>query len=259
MACMPRMALCGGLRIGVLIRLPKTPPLVMVNVPPCMSSSVSLPSRARTARSLMPLSTCATLRLWQPRSTGTTSPLGVLTATAMSTVLCFSIIGPCCGSSTMLALTSGKDCSAAAVALTKKPMKPRPMPCFFSNSSLYCLRRSITAPMSHSLKVVSMAAVCCACTRRCAMRWRSGVIFSRVLGEGRLGAVLRASGRARGVLLWRNAKTSSSRMRPPAPVPRTCDRSMPFSSASLRARGVARTSAACPLPDCATATGARLG
>ena len=38
------MPTCGGLRIGVLISEPKTPPLVMVNVPPVRSSSVSVPS-----------------------------------------------------------------------------------------------------------------------------------------------------------------------------------------------------------------------
>ena len=34
MACMPRMALCGGLTIGVEKSEPKVPPLVMVKVPP---------------------------------------------------------------------------------------------------------------------------------------------------------------------------------------------------------------------------------
>ena len=43
---MPRMALCGGLRIGVDSSEPKTPPLVIVNVPPCRSATVILPSRA---------------------------------------------------------------------------------------------------------------------------------------------------------------------------------------------------------------------
>ena len=46
---MPRIALCGMLRIGVDSSEPNTPPLVIVNVPPVSSSSVSLPSRARVA------------------------------------------------------------------------------------------------------------------------------------------------------------------------------------------------------------------
>ena len=37
-ACMPRTPLWGGLRIGVLINEPKTPPLVMVKVPPSRSA-----------------------------------------------------------------------------------------------------------------------------------------------------------------------------------------------------------------------------
>ena len=45
------MPTCGGLRIGVLISEPNTPPLVIVNVPPLRSSSVSEPSCARLAKS----------------------------------------------------------------------------------------------------------------------------------------------------------------------------------------------------------------
>ena len=44
---MPRIALCGMLRMGVDSNEPNTPPLVIVNVPPVSSSSVSWPSRAR--------------------------------------------------------------------------------------------------------------------------------------------------------------------------------------------------------------------
>ncbi len=47
---MPRMPTCGALRIGVESSEPKMPPLVMVNVPPRRSSSVSVRSRARSAR-----------------------------------------------------------------------------------------------------------------------------------------------------------------------------------------------------------------
>ncbi len=48
---------------------------------------------------------------------------------------------------------------ASTAARTKKLMKPSLTPCLAWNFSLYCLRRSITAPMSTSLKVVRMAAV----------------------------------------------------------------------------------------------------
>ena len=44
--CMPRIALCGGFTIGVENNEPNVPPLVIVNVPPCRSSSVRPPSRA---------------------------------------------------------------------------------------------------------------------------------------------------------------------------------------------------------------------
>jgi hypothetical protein len=67
-------------------------------------------------------------------------------------------------------LTIGKARSAAAHALTKKLMNPRPTPCLSANGSLYCLRVSITAVMSTSLKVVSIAAVCCASTSLDAIR-----------------------------------------------------------------------------------------
>jgi len=43
MPCMPRMADCGGLMIGVPISEPNTPPLLMVNVPPSMSSTAKSP------------------------------------------------------------------------------------------------------------------------------------------------------------------------------------------------------------------------
>ena len=77
------------------------------------------------------------------------------------------------------ALIVGISFSACTQALTKKPMKPSFTPCFFSNSSLYSLRSAMTALMSTSLKVVSIAAVFCASFRRRAMVWRSRVIGTR--------------------------------------------------------------------------------
>ena len=40
------MADCGGLMMGVLIMEPYTPPLLIVKVPPAMSSMLIVPSRA---------------------------------------------------------------------------------------------------------------------------------------------------------------------------------------------------------------------
>ena len=45
-ACMPSMADCGGLMIGVPNIDPNTPPLDIVKVPPSMSSIARLPSLA---------------------------------------------------------------------------------------------------------------------------------------------------------------------------------------------------------------------
>jgi hypothetical protein len=42
--CIPKMALWGGLMIGVPINDPKVPPLEIVKVPPCMSSIEIFPS-----------------------------------------------------------------------------------------------------------------------------------------------------------------------------------------------------------------------
>ena len=71
--------------IGVDISDPNTPPLEMVKVPPFMSSIVSVPSLARLPKSAMSFSMRAKPLSCASRMTGTTSPLGALTATEMST------------------------------------------------------------------------------------------------------------------------------------------------------------------------------
>ncbi len=152
----------------------------------------------------------------------------------------------------MNALTIGKARSAEAQALTKKLMKPRLTPCLSAKGSLYCLRVFITAVMSTSLKVVSIAAVCCASTRRDAIRWRMGLIFSCVASREPPDAVappaLPPIVPATPPLVppagprCTNASTSCSRTRPPGPVPCTLWRSTWFSLASFFASGVARTS-----------------
>ena len=62
----------------------------------------------------------------------------------------------------------------------KKDMKPSFRLFFFVNSSCFFLRSSMTAVMSHSLKVVRIAAVCCAMTSCSAILRRKGDIFLRV-------------------------------------------------------------------------------
>src|SRR5215470_19515809 len=58
-------------------------------------------------------------------------------------------------------------------------MKPSPMPCVSRKRSLCCARSASTPLMSISLKVVRMAAVRCACTRRSAIRLRRRLIGTR--------------------------------------------------------------------------------
>ena len=48
--CMPKIALWGGLMIGVPMRDPKVPPFEIVKVPPCISSIVIFPSLPFLAR-----------------------------------------------------------------------------------------------------------------------------------------------------------------------------------------------------------------
>src|SRR6516164_7510108 len=60
------------------------------------------------------------------------------------------------------ALTAGMSFNACTAAFTKNPIKPSFTPCFFSKASRYSRLSCITALMSTSLNVVSIAAVSCA-------------------------------------------------------------------------------------------------
>ena len=82
--CMPRIALCGGLIIGVDSIDPKTPPLVMVNVPPVISSMVICPSLALIAKRFTSLSTPLKLNFSAFLITGTINPFGPETAMDIS-------------------------------------------------------------------------------------------------------------------------------------------------------------------------------
>ena len=81
---MPMMPDCGAFKIGVDIKEPNTPPLVMVKVPPDISSNVNLPSRARLPRLPISASMSAIDLESASRTTGTTRPWGVETATPIS-------------------------------------------------------------------------------------------------------------------------------------------------------------------------------
>src|SRR5512132_3809089 len=113
----------------------------------------------------------------------------------------------------------------------------------------------MTADMSTSLNVVSIAASCCAATRRCAILARSGLILRRVCrpdGEGGLtiaeGAVIGAgafadmaagagAAGASGVLVEAAASMSPLVTRPAFPVPDTAFGSTPVSVARRRTAG----------------------
>ena len=70
--------------IGVDSSEPKTPPFEIVNVPPLMSSTVSVPSLAFLPYSAMVFSISAKLMRSALRTTGTTRPFGAETATETS-------------------------------------------------------------------------------------------------------------------------------------------------------------------------------
>ena len=134
--------------------------------------------------------------------------------------------GPCrrCRSPRISAFTAGNARSASTAAFTKKDMKPSFTPCFARNASPCCSRSASTRAMSTSLKVVRIAAVCCASTSRRATVRRSGVIGttrSRAAapsrarggrGRGRGGA-----GARRGAARSSARTTSSLRTWPPGP------------------------------------------
>src|SRR5215813_7020978 len=134
-------------------------------------------------------------------------------------------------------------------------MKPSFTPCFFSKASLCRLRRATTFVMSTSLKVVSMAAVFCACFSRSAMRFLRRVMRTRssrapagraaagadgagAAGVGATGAIVvlpRAS---------RTASTSPLVSRPSLPEAAISLGSSLFSSISLRTAGASGSAAA---------------
>ena len=133
-------------------------------------------------------------------------------------------------SPSMEAFTAGYFFSAATAALTKKDMKPSLTPFLATKASWYFLRSAITARMFTSLKVVSMAALCCASSRRSAMRLRRRVIGTR-------------SSRRR-LPPARYCLTSFLVTLPPRPLPATSPAATPASAAILRAAGLRALSSA---------------
>src|SRR5690606_23822720 len=104
---------------------------------------------------------------------GTTKPLGAETAIEISTKLLYTI-----SFSSILAFTVGHSLSAMHTAFAKKDIKPRPMPCFSLNFSLYFVRISIIGFMSTSLNVVNIAVSFLTVTKRFAIVFLRDDIFS---------------------------------------------------------------------------------
>ena len=210
--------------IGVESMLPKTPPLVMVKVPPVISSRVISPSRTRIASLLISCSTPAKPRPSAFRITGTIRPFGPLTAMEMSQYPNSIMSLP-----SIMEFTPGYICRARTQALVKKDMNPRPTSCFSLKASLCCLRRSKIGFMSTSLKVVSMAVSFFTETRRLERLLLRLLMRLRSLGRSAsLGAL---------PMLATACTTSSLVTRPSRPLP--FDTEVPVSAIIFRAAGEA--------------------
>src|SRR5690606_300239 len=126
--------------------------------------------------------------------------------------------------------TAGYIFKALTTASVKKLIKPKPTPCFVLNVSLCSSRRAKIGDISTSLKVVNMAVVFLASTKRSATLRRSIDIL--VLLEPLLPPV--------GVPIDGTAFTASSLViRPSFPVPGTVLAFMPFSAKIFLAAGLA--------------------
>src|SRR5213593_3770390 len=158
------------------------------------------------------------------------------------------------------ALTTGMSRSAAMQARAKNDMKPSPMPCCFWKRSLCSARSAITALMSSSLKVVRMAAVCCAWTRRSAIRRRIGLSGTRSSPSARAADGFGAAGtsiRTGRALRSRYASTSSLVSRPPLPEAGTRVGSRSCSARRRRTAGLSGPTARAAADAASASAGAR--
>src|SRR5690606_5970022 len=174
MLCIPNIADCGALMIGVDIIEPKIPPLVIVNVPPVISSIVNLFSLAFVAKFTISFSIWNKDKDSALRITGTTNPFGADTAIEMSAKSEYTI-----SLSSIRAFTAGHSFNAVVTALVKNDMKPNPTPCFSLKISLYLALKSMIGCMLTSLNVVNIAVSFFTATRRLAIVLRRELNFSR--------------------------------------------------------------------------------
>lgn len=140
--------------MGVPIIDPNTPPLEIVKVPPAISSKVIFPFLPLSAKATKFFSTSEKLQFSQFLNTGTINPLGVATATEISTQFLYTISLP-----SITAFNMGYFYNPWAAAFTKKDMNPNLVSCFFQKSFQYLFLISITLDISHSQKVVNKAYV----------------------------------------------------------------------------------------------------
>ena len=222
--CIPNIADWGGLIIGVDSIDPNTPPLVIVKVPPVISSTVISPSLALMASLFISFSTPEKVNFWASLTTGTINPFGPETAILISKKSYFI-----CWSPSIILLTSGNSFSAWTVALVKKLIKPRPTSCFSLNSSLYFFRSSKIGVIFTSLKVVSIAVWFFTATNLCATFLLKSESFLdsiflpfTIASTSTFGSALSAS---------------SLVIRPPLPDPETLDADIFFSLNIFAAAG----------------------
>src|SRR5690554_5951190 len=154
--------------IGVDNIEPNTPPLVMVNVPPVISSTVICPSRALVAKRLISASIPRNDNNSALRTTGTINPFGPETAMEISAKS--NLI---CSCPSIIEFTSGNNSNARVTALVKNDIKPKETPCLALKASLYSERNLFTSVKFTSLKVVNIAVVFLASTKRSATLRRS--------------------------------------------------------------------------------------
>ena len=137
--------------IGVKAVPPMPPRLEMENVPPCMSPGLSLPSRASLLMSESSRAMSNTPLRSASRTTGTTRPPGVSTATPMWKYFLMMMLSPDLSSEE---LNCGYWRSAVTQALIMKAsivsLKP-----FFSVSTVCALRKASRSVMSASSNCVT--------------------------------------------------------------------------------------------------------
>ena len=220
---------------GVNAVPPMPPRLEIVNVPPCISSDFSAPSRARApslaiscARSYTPLRSAS-------RNTGTIRPFGVSTAMPMWMYFLTIRLSPPGPSD---ALKIGCSASAEATAFVMKASRVMRTP-RAAASSLIDRRNASSSVMSASSWLVTWGTFSqarCRCEpERCLMRDSGRVSTSPnfVKSTAGIGGIPVPSATAGGAesAPFTNPLTSSRSTRPLRPVPLTLARSTPSSRA----------------------------